>query len=59
MALIGLILLVKSEEINFKYFSLITGTLGLISLGVSYFIKTHYFPLLISQLFLGTFSGLF
>jgi hypothetical protein len=59
MAVIGLILLLKTGEINFKYFSLAAGILGLLSLGSCMIFKEHYAPLLISQFFLGNFSGLY
>ncbi len=59
MAVVGLILLVRTDEIQFKYFSITTIILGLVSLIVSFIYKTHYAPLLVSQFLLGTFSGLF
>jgi hypothetical protein len=48
MAFIGLILLVKNEEINFKIFSIVAIILSLVSLITSMFIETHYAPLLIA-----------
>jgi hypothetical protein len=59
MAVVGLILLVKTEEIKFKYFSVATIFLGIVSQVAAAVFKSHYAPLLVSQFFLGTFSGLF
>ena len=46
MALIGLILLLKTDDFNFKLFSISAGTLGLLSLLITIYLKTHYAPLL-------------
>lgn len=59
MAIIGLILLMKTEDLNFRLFSIVTGVMSLLSLLITYNLKTHSAPLLVSQFCLGTFSGLF